>query len=657
MFTLALLLCVISICARETNAKREMASSLPNFIFILADDLEFNALNMAVNDNDSDDDDPLTPSADLEPATITLRDLANKGVYMNNYYSQESCAPARASLFTGRYPIHTGTQMQSFDVKKNVGVSLDETYLSEVLQDNGYTVYGLGKWHAGFYSPAHLPVSRGFDYYLGYMGAEETYWSKAISSFGSTYNDLMYMNSECYHGYDGSDMYDFSTYFYRDKAIEIISNHDFDDSPMYLYIAFQAVHTPYYDDLLDFDVDGIPTSYVGKSNYEILTDGVEGCYRKELALNLYLLDEAVDKIIDALSSTGQADNTYIIYASDNGGCGLRGGRNSPLVGQKETIFDGGLRVDSFIYSSGLIADEYVGTTYSNLMHVSDWFPTILSLAGISYTAPSGYELDGYDHSDAIFGDADAPRSLLLYNIYYNFTDGEDYDDFSSNIVFAIRNKKYKLVHAYDDAYHVYDYEDELDADDLLETSDGCGFSAAGTYTKYLFDMENDPYETTNLYGDDTYSEVSAYLYAKAVAYGSETVYCDENGDAEDYYDDSSEYYDDVKEAWYNGSYYLVPWIDTDSSEYASYCTFSGVPGISPTDSLTSVDKTMSGSISELGASYGESSVMAVAAVILLLLVAAVYVYKRHGSKHTNYHQIPAVDDDAVLLTSTPKRGK
>jgi hypothetical protein len=169
-------------------------------------------------------------------------------------------------------------------------------------------------------------------------------------------------------------------------------------------------------------------------------------------------------------------------------------------------------------------------------------------------------------------------------------------------------------------------------------------------------MENDPYETTNLYGDDTYSEVSAYLYAKAVAYGSETVYCDEDGDA-DTDDDSSEYYADVKEAWNNGDYYLVPWIDTDSSEYASYCTFSGVPGISPTDSLTSVDKTMSGSISELGASYGESSVMAVAAVILLLLVAAVYVYKRHGSKHTNYHQIPAVDDDAVLLTSTPKRGK
>ncbi len=580
MLASAIVMLIISSHVGSVLAKK--SSSSPNFVFIVADDLEFNALNMKVNNNN---DDTETPSADLFYAASTLRNLAEKGVYMNNFYSQEICVPARSSLFTGRYPIHIGTQKQTFVKTNDVGVYLEETYLSKVLQDNGYTVYGLGKWDAGFFSPAYLPVSRGFDYYLGYMASGETYWSKSVKSLETVYTDLLYMNNECYHTYDGSDIYDYTSYFYRRKAEEIISNHDYEAIPMFLYIAFQAVHTPYTDYYQDLDIDGIPISYVGgEDNYKTITSGIEGTYRKELALNLYLMDEAVGKIVDALSTTGQADNTYIIYVADNGGCAKSGGRNGPLTGQKGTLFDGGIKVDSFIYSSGLIDDEFVGTTYSNLMHISDWFPTVLSLAGIEYTAPSGYELDGFDHSDSMFDDADAPRSLLLHNMYYNFTNGGSHDDFSSNVQFAIRNKKYKLVHTYDDGYEVFDYEVELTNDDLAQ-GDGavtCDIDSVGTYTKYLFDMENDPYETTNLYSDDQYSEVIAYLYTKAVEYGSESVYCDISGDKDledDDDDDGSN--DEVKEAWDNANYYLVPWIDTSSKKYVNFCAFSGVPGISP----------------------------------------------------------------------------
>ncbi len=640
MLMLSLMALIISCRVGNTHSRKPPSLSAPNFIFILADDLEFNALNMDINANDDGSE---TESGDLYVATSTLRNLAQNGVYMNNFYSQESCAPARSSLFTGRYPIHVGTQKQTFSEKKDVGVNLDETYLSEVLQDNGYTVYGLGKWHAGFYSPAYLPVSRGFDYYLGYMTADETYWSKAITTFGKTYHDLLYMNSDCYHGYDGSDIYDYSSYFYREKAVDIITNHDYDASPMFLYIAFQAVHTPYYDDLQDFDIAGIPSSYVGEDNYEVITTGIEGTFRKELALNLYLMDEAVGQIVDALATTGQSDNTYIIFAADNGGCGECGGRNGPLVGQKGGLFDGGIKVDSFIYSSGLIADEFVGTTYGNLMHISDWFPTILSLADIEYTAPSGYELDSYDHSDSIFGDSDAPRSLLLHNIYYNFTDGDDYNDFSSNIQFAIRNKKYKLVHAYDNGYKVYDYDDELSDDDIAQSASevSCGFDLKGTYTKYLFDIENDPYETTNLYDDDEYSDIISYLTSKAKAYGRESAYCDTYGD-EALEDDDNGSNAEVKKAWNNAGYYLVPWIDTDNSEYASYCFFTGVPGISPSESTS---KTMSQARDEKSASYSDYSTataMTLIAVMLFLLIATLYMYKRDENA---YQTIPSGDEN------------
>ncbi len=540
------------------NENRGLAESLPNFVFILVDDLGWNGINI----NNS------TVQEDLAYSVTNIKNLASKGIYFSNYYAQEMCTPSRAALFTGRYPIHVGVQYSEFNVATKDGVSLDETFFTDVLKDNGYTTYGLGKWNLGHYSPSYLPVSRGFDYYLGYLAGETYYWSKKYP-ISDSYKDLLYMNGSCYYQYNDTDMTDYSTYFYRDKAIEILNNHDYDSSPMFLYVAFQAVHDP-FDDTDGLADDGLTEIDVGTDVYTYLNDTVTGHKRLQYAFAMYLLDQAIQDIVDTVEST--SSNTYIIFSSDNGGCAGAGGKNGPLVGQKGTLFEGGTRVDSFVYSKNLIDESKQGTFYDNLMHITDWFPTILSLADISYEAPDDYALDGYDQSSAIFGDDDAPRDDLVYNMYYNVSSVKDFDDFSTNVQFAVRIGDYKLIHAYSNSYQIYDYDDLLSADDGFsdETAGECDWQFKGSYTKYLFNVKDDPYETTDLYDDDDYKTINTELldFALDIATGS-------------IYDDEPKTEGRAYTVWDDNDYYIMPW-ETEDDDTVNHCSFFGVPGISPT---------------------------------------------------------------------------
>ena len=135
------------------------------------------------------------------------------------------------------------------------------------------------------------------------------------------------------------------------------------------------------------------------------------------------------------------DNTYFIFASDNGGCYSAGGKNGPFRGTKGTIFEGGTKVDAFVYSP-LLKESQQGKVYEGLMHVTDWFPTILDMASVPYTPRSGFDLDGVSHVDA--WDTNVPaRTEMLYNSVHNVKNKGF--DVMTNGWFAVRNEQYKLV--------------------------------------------------------------------------------------------------------------------------------------------------------------------------------------------------------------------
>ena len=106
-----------------------------------------------------------------------------------------------------------------------------------------------GKWNLGNESPRYLPTARGFDYFLGYMDSSNNYWSKKLPSDegGGDYVDFMYADKQCYYPYDAPDRDQYSTSLYASHAATAIADHDFDQSPMFMYLSFQAVHNPFAD--------------------------------------------------------------------------------------------------------------------------------------------------------------------------------------------------------------------------------------------------------------------------------------------------------------------------------------------------------------------------------------------------------------------------
>jgi arylsulfatase A-like enzyme len=476
-----------------TLSNFKSTSVKPNFIIILADDLAWNSIGYS--------------STEMSFVTPEMTDLAAEGIIMNNFYAQEVCSPSRGALMTGRYPLSIGMQYGMVGTTAEWGLSLDEITLAEVLKTNGYSTHMLGKWHLGYFTPLFLPTARGFDSWIGYSNGENYYWSKKLPDYPENV-DFITSNTTCYSPYEEEDRHNYSTTFYTEKAKTIINDHSY-ETPLFLYLAYQAVHDPFID--YGIHSNGMPDDYIDNDILTAIHQNITGRLRQEYAKSLYLLDKSVGEIVDALNNRGVMENTYIIFMSDNGGCFYGGGKNAPLRGSKGTLFEGGIKVDSFIYSPLL---DNAGTVYDGLMHISDWFPSILELADITYNTDDDTDLDGVSQVNGWNG-LSTPRSSMLYNMYIDLT---DYDfNIWTNGSFAVRDARYKLMHTYDDkTYGAWDDIDETtEDDDNLDSGNGCAQQfVKGTFTYWLFDLEIDPYETKNIY----YVNNIQYINAKNKLY-------------------------------------------------------------------------------------------------------------------------------------------
>ncbi|CAH1245988.1 ARSB [Branchiostoma lanceolatum] len=340
----------------DTGAKN--MKSKPHIVFILADDYGWNDIGYHGSFIQ-------TPNLDR---------LASEGVKLENYYVQPICSPSREQLMTGRYQIRYGLQHSVITDDRPHGLPLDEVTLPQKLKDNDYSTYLVGKWHLGFFRKEYLPSRRGFDKFYGFLTGGEDYWSHRRPNMYS-------QDASEYHGLDLRDQDNpvldqngtYSTHLFARKATEIISQHD-QDKPMFLYLSFQAVHAPLQ----------APDKYVER--YRNLKNTAVQKYSAMVTA----MDEAVGNVTIALRDNGLWDNTVLIFSTDNG-ARRSAGSNWPLRGWKNTLWEGGIRGVCFVTSELL---EKKGTTSEALIHISDWFPTLVRLARGSTqdTKP----LDGFD---------------------------------------------------------------------------------------------------------------------------------------------------------------------------------------------------------------------------------------------------------------------
>ncbi|XP_070542676.1 arylsulfatase B-like [Ptychodera flava] len=390
------------------------AAPRPHIVFILADDLGWDDVGYHGSIMK-------TPNIDA---------LAAGGVKLENYYMPSLCTPSRSVLLTGRYEIHTGLQHGTILMLQPLCLPFDEITLPQKLKEYGYSTNMVGKWHLGFYTKNCLPNHRGFDNFLGFYQAMEDYYYHNISTGSFNGWDFRRNDEPAHREYNGK----YSTHIYAQEAENIIMNHD-ETTPLFLYLSFQAVHTPLQ----------VPSEY--SDMYKDIIPNDES--RRTYAGMVTCMDEAVGNVTMALQKRGLWENTVLIFSTDNGGLHFLGS-NWPLRGGKGTLYEGGVHGVGFV-NSPLLSDQVRGTVSHELIHISDWFPTLIQVAGGNLIG--GRKLDGYNQWETISQGAPSVRQEMLLHIDPLYTAVKNVKDdiYSDNPYFnismraAIRVCDWKLI--------------------------------------------------------------------------------------------------------------------------------------------------------------------------------------------------------------------
>ncbi|KAH9370083.1 hypothetical protein HPB48_001960 [Haemaphysalis longicornis] len=340
--------------------------------------------------------------------------LASDGIILNNYYVQPLCTPSRAALMSGLYPIHTGMQSLVIQTAEAWGFPLDVKLMPQYFKDLGYATHMVGKWHLGYMDDEYTPTYRGFDSFYGYYNGEEDYYNHTLKEGDHSGLDL-------WQGVDNvaNETGHYSTTLFTEKAVSLIKTHN-SSKPFFLYLSHQAPHGGVEVPLAapQKNIEKFP--YIQEENRTIYAAMVDS------------LDESVGAVVEALHQARMLDNAILVFSSDNGGVpwGEHASRgcNWPLRGSKGSLWEGAARAAAFLWSPLAARGRRVS---QQLMHVSDWLPTLYSAAGGD---AAGLEhLDGFDMWRHLSQDLPSPRTDILYNI-----------DPVANIA-ALRNLDYKLV--------------------------------------------------------------------------------------------------------------------------------------------------------------------------------------------------------------------
>jgi arylsulfatase A-like enzyme len=337
----------------------------PNVVFILADDMGYGDFGFC-NDGLTD-----TPALDR---------LAREGVCCSQHYAASPvCNPSRAALMTGRYPHRTG----STDTLEWLGLerlALRETTLADVLKAAGYATGLVGKWHLGAYDARFHPCSRGFDESVCFRGGMHDYYAWRLEFNRTvTFSDGRYL-----------------TDVFSQEAVHFVERHRHE--PFFLSLNYNAPHTP---------LQCPPEDEGFFANRAELNPGVRTLYGM-----IRCMDRGIERILETLDRLGLAENTIVVFTSDNGpqfglsdqilaphdrfplarfNCGLRGAKGQ--------VYEGGVKVPLLIrWPAGL---HGYGREHVGLIHGVDWFPTLLSACGVR--RPTELALDGVDQWSALSG--------------------------------------------------------------------------------------------------------------------------------------------------------------------------------------------------------------------------------------------------------------
>jgi arylsulfatase A-like enzyme len=453
LFVTALLITVVSTAQKPDREKNEKT----NILFLLADDLGWADLGYSGSSFYE------TPNIDA---------LAKDGmVFTRAYAAASNCSPTRASIMTGKYPVHTGItnyigSPQPSEWKKNTlllpapysqKLSLDELTIAEALKEGGYDTYFAGKWHLG--PEGYWPENQGFD--INHGGTELGHPATKGNTKGyfSPYN-----NARISDGPDSEYLPERLT----SETIAYLKGRKQENKPFFVYQSFYLVHSPFMakKELLEkYEKKrkslGLGDEYGTSVNIKK--------FRINQSLPVYAamveaLDQAVGRIIETLKEEGLYEKTLIIFTSDNGGLATPGPgiiptSNFPLKAGKGSPYEGGIREPLIVRWPGVTK---AGNQSATPVNSVDFYPTLLEFAGVPLH--SHQNIDGQSIVPLLRGGKIGERTLFWHFPHYA---NEGSKPFS-----IVMQGDYKLIRNYEDnSYELYNVVTDIGESRNLIDSD------------------------------------------------------------------------------------------------------------------------------------------------------------------------------------------
>ncbi len=369
--------------ASDTQANDSAKDKVPqpNFVVIFCDDLGYGDLSCFGH-----------PSID----TPQLDRMASEGMRWLQFYSAAPvCTPSRAALLTGRLPLRSGlcsNRRRVLFPNSGGGIPDSEVTIAEMLRDVGYRTACVGKWHLG-HLPEYLPTEHGFDSYFGipYSNDMDRIAEAPKGSTSIFRPRVEYFNVPLMRGQKiierPADQTTISRR-YTEEAIKFITTNG--DQPFFLYLAHSMPHVPLFRS----------EAFKNQSRRGLYGDVVEE------------IDWSVGQILSALRTQGLAENTCVVFTSDNGpwlSQKLHGGSAGLLREGKGTTWEGGMREPTLMWWPQTIP---AGQATSALGSTMDLMATFASLSGAAL--PEDRQLDSFDLTPVLRGQAAAPRDHVFY---------------------------------------------------------------------------------------------------------------------------------------------------------------------------------------------------------------------------------------------------
>jgi arylsulfatase A-like enzyme len=376
--------------------------SRPNVVFLLADNVGWGDIGCYGG---------LAPTPRIDA-------LAAQGLRFKNYNVEAQCTPTRSAILTGRLPIRTGNCSVPLPGQGHYGLAPWEYTLGELFSDAGYATAAFGKWHVGDIA-GRLPTDQGFDEWFGIKNTSD---ESGYSSY-ALFAESGYPVPKIWEGRKGSAVTPVEDFNLRSRplldetiaarASTFIACNAKAGTPFFTYVCFTQMHPPLIHH----------PEFTGESGGGVYSD------------TLAELDYRTGQVLDAIEQAGIAENTIVVWSSDNpaGRSTSMGGSNGPWRGHFGSGFEGGMRTPAIVrwpdkVKAGAVSDE--------MLTAVDWLPTLAALAGQPDRVPTDRPIDGVDASAFLRGES--PTTGRDHVIYYGSDAG----------VMSVKWKHMKVVFRY-----------------------------------------------------------------------------------------------------------------------------------------------------------------------------------------------------------------